>query len=176
MEESKDSIEYSRTFRHEFGHFIDHALGDVSGSQEFEKAFKMDSELYNVSHDDGIEQLNKVKTAIAENIHAFASEYVTDIISALTHNDTSFIRTYAENAVQTTESDIFYYEKMEGVGMSGHSNSYWDFGPYVSQQKEIFANLFAIRVENNPIVRDFVSEFFPNTSCAFNRIIKNNIK
>lgn len=90
----------------------------------------------------------------------------------ITHNDTSFIRKYTENAVQTTSSDPFYYEKMEGAGMSGHSNAYWDEGPFMSQQKEVFANLFAVKVENNPIVQEFIKEHFPSLNRVFEQMIK----
>lgn len=40
--------------------------------------------------------------------------------------------------------------------MIDHSNMYWDDEPYMSQQKEVFANLFAIKVKNNPIVQEFI--------------------
>ena len=172
MDETKDTYEYMRTFRHEFGHFIDHAYGILSESSAFCEAFCRDAELYSVSTDEGVMRIKNMQYEIAENIHAFASEYVTDIISALTHNDTAFIRTYTENAVQTSPSDPYYYEKMEGAGMSGHSNMYWDDGPYMSQQKEVFANLFAIRVENNPIVQEFIKEYFPNLASTFDIIVK----
>jgi hypothetical protein len=175
MDETKGSYEYMRTFRHEYGHFVDHAFGVLSGSTDFCDAFYKDAELYDVSTIEGEMRLKNMQSEIADNIHAFASEYVTDIISALTHNDVAFIRKYTENAVQTTLSDPFYYEKMEGAGMSGHRNKYWDGddGPYMSQQKESFANLFAIRVENNPIVQEFIKEHFPNMSEVFEKIIKN---
>lgn len=172
MDETKDTYEYMRTFRHEFGHFIDHAYGILSESSTFCEAFCRDAELYNVSTDEGVMRMKNMQFRIAENIHAFASEYVTDIISALTHNDTTFIITYTENAVQTLPSDPFYYEKMEGAGMIGHSNMYWDDEPYMSQQKEVFANLFAIKVENNPIVQEFIKEHFPRLTHIFDKMIE----
>ena len=172
MDESKSSEEYMRTFRHEYGHFIDYSLNKISETPEFVKAFEDDSHLYDVSKEEGIELLKGLQTEIADNVHAFASEYVTDIISALTHNNTSFIRKYTENATQTSPHDIFYYEKIEGAGMSGHNNFYWDDGPHMSRQKETFANLFAIWTENNSIVQEFVYNHFPNLSRAFEKIIK----
>lgn len=176
MDESKSEEEYMRTFRHEYGHFIDYSLGKVSEKPEFVKAFEDDAQLYDVSKDDGIKRLRDLQMEIADNIHAFASEYVTDIISALTRNDTAFIRKYTENATQTSPYDLFYYEKMEGAGMSGHTDLYWDDGPHMSRQKEAFADLFAIWTENNPIVQKFVCDHFPNLSGMFEKIIRTESK
>lgn len=176
MDESKSEEEYMRTFRHEYGHFIDYSLGKISETSEFVKAFEEDAQLYDVSKDDGIRRLNDLQMEIADNIHAFASEYVTDIISALTRNDTAFIRKYTENATQTSPYDLFYYEKMEGAGMSGHTDLYWDDGPHMSRQKEAFADLFAIWTENNPIVQEFVRDHFPNLSGTFEKIIRTESK
>lgn len=176
MEEDVSGEEYMRVFRHEYGHFVDHYYGQLSSSPEFTEAFMKDAALYNKKDPEGRRHLQQMQTDIADNIHAFASENVTDIISSLTHNDVGFIIAYAESAVQTSANDPLYEEKMDGVGMMGHDTEYWDHGPYLAQQKEVFAELYAVWTENNPIVREFVQEHFPHLCKAFQEIITREAK
>ena len=150
MDERKDDAEYVTTLRHEMGHFVDAQMKRPSVLQEFESAIQADKELLNKSSID-----NLLDDVGAGNV--IYSRYISDILSALTFNDSKIID--------------FYYS--DGLPFYGHDILYWNGvqGPDNAVQKEIFANLFAIYAENNDNVVAFIGKWFPNTVCQFNSII-----
>lgn len=153
MDERKDDAEYVTTLRHEMGHFVDAQMKRPSVLQEFESAIQADKELLNKSNIDNL--LDEV--GVGSVIY---SRYISDILSALTFNDSKIID--------------FYYS--DGLPFYGHDILYWNGvqGPDNAVQKEIFANLFAIFAENNDNVVTFADKWFPNMVCQFNNIVRKN--
>lgn len=144
----KQNDEYGIVFRHEYGHYIDDVIGRYSESKSFSKAFQMDKELFNNSTDKGNANINDLLHDLSKNITAFESRYISDILSALTNNDTKIRKEYNRNYIE------FF----------GHD---WGQCKDELMQNEIFANLFAIHTENNYNIVSFTEKWFPNLTQQF---------
>lgn len=150
MDKRKDNYEYGIVFRHEYGHYIDHVLGNYSEDFKYRKALEIDSKHFDNSKDEGTFNRDNMLHDLLENNLAFESRYVSDILSAITNNDTSVIEFYDENNVN------FYWHRWEN----------YDFIEKMVQH-ETFANLFAIYTENNSEVIKFTEKWFPNIAQEF---------
>ena len=161
MDRKKQNDEFGIVFRHEYGHYIDDMIGHYSESESFKESFQMDKELFNNATDKGIENINNMLYDLSENIPAFESRYVSDIISALTNNDTKIRKEYNKNYM-----DFFGHE--------------WGQCKDELMQNEIFANIFAIYTENNSNVLEFTEKWFPNLTQQFqigiSKVIEYNRK
>ncbi|MCI6997025.1 MAG: hypothetical protein MR936_09600 [Eubacterium sp.] len=152
IDERKDKEEYTITFRHEFGHFIDAKLGRPSMEDSFYQAIQADYAWYDRNIDYGIQNLEKLMSNLEES-EAFECRYFSDILSGIFQNDSIIRETYEKNGI------AFYH----------HTNSYWMgiCGPAKAVQREIFADLFGIYAENNPKIVAFLEKSFPNTVKRF---------
>lgn len=154
MNENKDDDEYAETFRHEYGHFIDHMIGDYSDSNSFKEAFDKDAERFSKISDVGVQNIHEIIQEILITDIKY-SQYISDILSALTHNNPDIVHSY-ENC---------------GYAFYGHDNFYWDglTGKKNAAKKECFANIFSLYTENNEQYVDFIEKWFPNITDAFKK-------
>ena len=152
MDENIDVEEYAIIFRHEYGHFIDAQLNRPSMSELFYQAIIADSDWYDIETDMGRKNLDKMLSEL-KNSDVFDNRYISDILSGVFHNEKVIVDTYWEN----------------GVGYYHHTNNYWDeiTGPEKAMQREVFANLFALYVENDSQVVSFMERYFPNSTKRF---------
>lgn len=145
IDERKDNNEYGITFRHEYGHYIDDVIGNYSENSEYNQAFKLDKNNFYKN-----KNLKEMLHDLSKNISAFKSEYVSDIISALTINDPEVMEFYKKNKI---------------------SYSYHEWEKYMCPMREMksetFANLFSIYTENNSDIISFTEKWFPNIACEF---------
>ena len=159
MNELKDNEEYADTFRHEFGHFLDHQLGDLSSTEEFRSAIAEDRKLYDPGGEEWSQSVTEMMADLMDN-GAVDSYYISDIFSGMYLNDTKIRRIYT----QTT-----------GLAFSGHSNEYWlqikETAPEHAVEKETFANLFGIYTENQADTIAYVKKWFPNTTACFEKML-----
>ncbi len=147
MNSKKSDEEYGVVFRHEYGHYIDDITGRSSESSLFSDAFQRDKKLFDNATDIGITNANDMLNDLSENMTAFNSRYVSDIISALTNNNTKIREEYKRN-------DITFF----GHEWGNEGNNY---------AHETFANLFAIYAENNSDVVSFTEKWFPSLTEQF---------
>lgn len=159
MNENKDNDEYAETFRHEYGHFIDDMLGNYSDTETFINAFESDAELFNVFSDSGRTYVDDMTCEVI-NSDVKNSAYISDILSAITHNNKKVIAVYESN----------------GYAFYGHNNLYWDgvIGPKNSTKKECFANIFSIYAENNSSHINFIEKWFPSMTATFKKEMENS--
>ncbi len=156
MDERMDNNTYKITFRHEYGHYIDNIINNYSENNEYNHSFQMDKKSFDNANDEGSANLNAMLQALSESKLVFESRYVSDILSALTMNDTKVRQFYKKN------NKVFY----------GHKDEYWCERKNVDK-KEIYANLFAIYSENNEVITSFVERWFPNLTRQFQVSIKS---
>lgn len=150
MNPEYDNDEYAEVFLHEYGHFADTQLGDVSGNFEF--VFALDADIDNILTDDKkAELINELGET-----DAIYDRSVSDILSGAFLNDNDIM--------------MKYYD--EGAPYYSHSNEYWEYGPENAREKEVFANLFRIyATSENADSKAFVEKYFPNTCEQFKSIL-----
>ena len=146
--------EYADVLQHELGHFIDDALGRPSTGDRFRQAFSAAAARYNTDTFYGQMMLNDMLDDAFSTGAAF-DRNITDIISALTHNNPIVIRRFTE----------------EGVAYYRHQNDYWDRqlqdGTDAGmREKDSFANIFAIETGSYRISTNFAERWFPQLSEA----------
>ncbi len=146
----KQNNEYGNVFRHEYGHYIDDVIGNYSESAEYNQAFKLDKKNFDSTTNKGNANLKEMLNDLSENTAAFKSEYVSDILSALTINNTEVIEFYKENKM------IYSYHNWEKYML-----------PMQEMKSETFADLFAIYTENNSDIISFMEKWFPNLTQEF---------
>lgn len=156
MDERIDNDEYAETWKHEVGHFIDHQMGWVSHSEQFESA--KDADLGWFENEVGIETAAKMVKEL-RNSSAIDNRYVSDILSGLFH-DKKRVRTVIEVT----------YDSL-GIAIYGHEDAYWKElkGPQKAVEGEIFADLFAIYTESNTDTVNFMEKWFPNITSRFKK-------
>ncbi len=159
MDKYMNDYEYGIVFRHEYGHYIDDMIGNYSETHEYNQAFKMDKKIFNNATDEGNANIDDMLRDLSENISVFESRYVSDILSAITENDTKIIKYYDKNEVE------FFWHRWE---------KYWF--PFKHMKNETFANLFAIYTENNSDIVAFAEKWFPNLTEQFKISINKSIE
>lgn len=155
MKEGISDDEYGETFRHEYGHYIDDTMGElfqnVSDNSLFQQAYQIEKEhLY--------DNLGRLLNDLQMNDNVLESDYISDILSALSENDDVVKYFYLENTCVFFHHEDKYWEERENAGRS-----------------ETFANLFAIYAENNSDVVAFTEKWFPELSRQFKNSIEEMI-
>lgn len=146
MNPEYDNEEYTEVFSHEYGHFVDTQLGDIS--TEFDFVFALDADIDKVLSNDMKEQMLDDLTSS----DAFYDRSVSDILSGAFLNDDDIVMRYFD----------------EGVPYYRHTNDYWEYGPANACEKETFANLFRIYSDSGRSdSKEFVEKYFPNTCEQF---------
>ena len=160
MNEFKDNEEYALTFCHEFGHYIDDALGKPSISENFEFALQADKQWVNLSNEEGLKSYKAMLTELA-NSSVIDNRYVSDVLSGMFLNDKYL------QIVYNAAGSPFY----------GHHTLYWlgSDGPDRAVNIEVFADLMGIYSENDAETVAFIEKWFPNTATRFKKIIKGAI-
>ena len=154
MHNDMTDAEYADVLQHELGHFIDDVLGRPSTGDRFRQAFSDAAARYSTDTPHGRMMLNDMLDDAFSNGAAF-DRNITDIISALTHNNPVVVRRF-------TEEGIAYYR---------HQNDYWDRqlrdGTNAGmREKDSFANIFAIETGSYRISTNFAERWFPQLSKA----------
>ena len=154
MDPRYDDDEYAEVFKHEFGHYIDHAHGWLSQSPAFVNAYRKDCENLDITTWDGAQSTNKMLTELMNGESAKYDRCISDILSATYNNDPLIENRYFS----------------EGLSYYQHDNSYWARGQ--NRENEVFANLFAIYSNNDIETIYFISKHFPNTDKAFKNLLQ----
>ena len=154
MHNDMTDAEYADVLQHELGHFIDDVLGRPSTGDRFRQAFSDAAARYSTDTLHGRMMLNDMLDDAFSTGAAF-DRNITDIISALTHNNPVVVRRF-------TEEGIAYYR---------HQNDYWDRqlrdGTNAGmREKDSFANIFAIETGSYRISTNFAERWFPQLSKA----------
>ena len=154
MHNDMTDAEYADVLQHELGHFIDDVLGRPSTGDRFRQAFSDAAARYSTDTPHGRMMLNDMLDDAFSTGAAF-DRNITDIISALTHNNPVVARRF-------TEEGIAYYR---------HQNDYWDRqlrdGTNAGmREKDSFANIFAIETGSYRISTNFAERWFPQLSKA----------
>lgn len=155
MEKNMDDGEYAEVFRHEYGHFADAKMGDLSTGRDFVNA--LDSDISNIQNDSVRMQQMLDDLASSEVID---DRCISDILSGSFKNDSRII-------------DRYYNE---GIDYYHHKNSYWDgtAGPTYARERETFANLFSMYSgsrRNQSI--SFMEKYYPSTISNFKGYFSN---
>lgn len=146
MNPEYDDEEYTEVFSHEYGHFVDAQMGDISTTFDF--IFALDSDIDKILSNDMKEQMLDDLAAS----DAFYDRSVSDILSGAFLNDEDIV--------------MKYYD--EGVPYYRHTNDYWEYGPANACEKEMFANLFRIYSDSSRVdSKAFVEKYFPNACEQF---------
>ena len=151
MEPGLDDGEYAEVFRHEYGHFADAKLGDLSTSDEFVNALNNDMLQFN--GEEGFEAKQQMLDDLASN-GAIDDRCVSDILSGTFNNDYGIMDRY----------------KQEGADYWNHSNDYWNAGPAFARERETFANMFSVYSANgrNDSIA-FLEKYYPSTTAQFKK-------
>ena len=157
MNPNYDNDEYAEVFRHEYGHFADAKLGDLSTSNEFINAINSDINQFN--GDNGYELKQKMLNDLSSN-SAIDDRCISDILSGSFNND----------------QDIMNYYFQKGADYWKHDNDYWDGtnGPDFARERETFANLFSVysgKERDESIA--FLEKYYPNTTSRFKNYFNN---
>ncbi len=157
MDERVDNDEYAETFKHELGHFIDDKMNYPSCKEGFTCAVQADLDRF-MSVSTGISTLGDMLGELVES-SALDNRYLSDIFSAMFHEPNAARQM---NAIKTAYS-------AQGVPIYGHETDYWTGrkGPENAVQLEVFADMFAIFVENDSETVQFIDKWFPNTANRF---------
>ena len=149
MKKSYIDDEYADIFRHEYGHFADAKMGDLSSGNNFINA--LNSDISNIQMQQMLDDL--VSSGAIDDI------CISDILSGSFNNDPRIINRYNN----------------EGFPYYMHDNNYWNgtAGPAFAREKETFANLFSIFTgSGNSQSISFMEKFFPSTTSTFKDLIK----
>lgn len=157
IDEKKCDEEYIKTFKHEMGHYIDDHLGKIASSDDFESAIFADIYWYDNTDILGIENREKMIEELI-NTEVVDCRYVSDILSGLFLNDNKIVEKYYSVGATFYHHDLKYWLGVEG--------------PKKAVNKEVFANLFAIYVENDKSSIGFVEKYFPNITSRFKQEIQ----
>ena len=155
METNMDDGEYAEVFRHEYGHFADAKMGDLSTGRDFVNA--LDSDISSIQNNPkGMQQMLD-DLASSE---AIDDRCISDILSGSFKNDPRIL-------------DRYYNE---GADYYQHENSYWDgtAGPTYARERETFANLFSMYSgsgRNQSI--SFMEKYYPSTTSNFKGYFSN---
>ncbi len=144
MEDNMDNVEYSEVFSHEYGHFVDNKLGDVSDTPEFREAMAKDLEKFDRSTEDGRKNFDGMMDDLMGSDAAF-DRAVSDNMSAFFKNDPEVVQRYCD----------------EGIDYYQHDNGYWTMSG--NREAEIYANSFSMDAQNNKASCEFMEKHFPNT-------------
>lgn len=159
MDERMNQAEYVDVLTHEMGHFVDHATGGPASSSAFLAAMVQDGKMYDSSTVDGRARLGDLLDDLF-NTGACYDRNVTDILSAVFHND-------------PVVTDRFY---RESVSYYSHDDSYWDAcdnkgNSYHTRSKEVFANWFSVETGGYRISCDFLNRWFPALSARMHSLL-----
>ena len=159
MQSILDNDQFVKSFRHEYGHYVDTKLVKLSEGSEFAQA--LDTDISRINKE---EMLNDLKS-----YEAIKDRYVSDILSGSFKNDQS----------------IRDFYKQENADYHGHSDNYWDGKSETGRQgdiknireQETFANLFGIYSgSGNDNIILFMEKYYPSTTLTFKQsILKNSI-
>ena len=154
MKPNYDNGEYAEVFRHEYGHFADSKLGNLSTSDDFIKA--MNDDMARFANDNSLK--GKMLDDLASN-SAIEDRCVSDILSGSFNNDPEIIDRYKDECVD-------YWK---------HENDYWSGakGPSNARERETFANMFSVysgRERNESI--SFLEKYYPSTTKQFKSYFK----
>lgn len=155
MKEEISDDEYGETFRHEYGHYIDNKLGVLSKNASDDFLFQ---QTYQIEKEHLYDNLGSLLNDLQMNNNVLESNYISDILSALSENDFDIKCFYLENT----------------CGFFSHDDEYWE-GRENAGRSETFANLFAIYAENNSDVVAFTEKWFPELSRQFKNSIEEMI-
>jgi hypothetical protein len=152
MDDTRTDAEFAEVFQHEFGHFVDDVLGNVSSTTEYKAAFSRDK----VKFGDPLKYdiVDKMLDEAFETGAAY-DRCVCDIISATFRNHPHV-------------KESFY---KRGFPYYSHDNTYWNRNG--SDVAEIFANIFSIESAQYTHSRDFVKKWFP---CLYEETLKHLYK
>lgn len=162
MHENMTNAEYVDVIEHELGHFIDDALGRPSTDTIFSQAFENVVARYNPDTLDGKRLLNDMLDDAMSTGAAF-DRNITDIISAITTNNTMVVQRFINENI----SKRYFH----------HGDDYWkrlnvNGMPDETGKKETFANLFAIETGGYRISVNFIERWFPELPIALQQCIE----
>lgn len=160
MHDEMTDAEYADVIQHELGHFIDDVIGRPSTGAAFTQAFANTASRYSTNTLEGKRLLNDMLDDAFSTGAAF-DRNVTDIISALTMNDSIVVNRF-------DNENVAYYR---------HRDAYWkrsnaDGTSAGMREKDSFANIFAIETGNYRISTNFVERWFPELSIALRQSIE----
>lgn len=99
MHNDMTDAEYADVLQHELGHFIDDVLGRPSTGDRFRQAFSDAAARYSTDTPHGRMMLNDMLDDAFSTGAAF-DRNITDIISALTHNNPVVVRRFTEDLLR----------------------------------------------------------------------------
>lgn len=153
MNPEYDDEEYAEVFGHEYGHFVDDKLGDISSTSEFRTAMQEDMQKF--LGQEGTTLKSEMLDDLAST-DAIYDRAVSDILSGMFLNDEDIERRYMD----------------EGVAYYSHSNEYWQNGPDNAVGKEFFANAFRIYSDGTRSdSAEFIEKYFPNISAEVKDVL-----
>lgn len=144
---------YQEVFKHEFGHYVDHANGWLSEQTEFKKAFEETCKRLDLSDFKGADNSMKLFTAVRKSDIAKFDHHLQDIFSSIYVNDYLVVNTFMSEGCE------FYH----------HENDYWATDH--NRENEIFADLFAIYSSGDKETISFVENNFSELSTTFKKIL-----
>ena len=112
MHNDMTDAEYADVLQHELGHFIDDVLGRPSTGDRFRQAFSDAAARYSTDTPHGRMMLNDMLDDAFSTGAAF-DRNITDIISALTHNNPVVVRRFTESMLLLLLIDLFRFGKKE---------------------------------------------------------------
>ena len=159
MEPQYDNEEYAEVFRHEYGHFADSKLGDLSTTDSFVDAINRD-----MSQFDGENGATMKQTMLDDlaGSSAIDDRCVSDILSGTFNNDPAIMDRY----------------RAEYADYWSHSNDYWsgENGPQYARERETFANLFSVySAEGRGDSIAFLEKYYPNTAQQFRSFFEKKV-
>lgn len=157
MEENLDSSEYAEVFSHEYGHFVDNQLGDVSQETAFSKAIEKDLGELDRDTEAGNEKFKQMIDDLMNSDAAFDMA-ISDNMSAYFQNDSEIMKRYTS----------------EGIAYYGHDNDYWKI--FGTREAEIYANSFSMSAQNNKASCEFMKKYFPHTWEQFKQSLQGGVR
>lgn len=157
MEEQFDNSEYAEVFSHEYGHFVDDKLGDVSQTIEFKDAMMLDLESFDRSTESGKEKFEEMLNDLMSSDAAY-DRAVSDNMSAYFKNDPEVVKRYLS----------------EGIAYYGHESDYWETEG--NREAEIYANSFSMSAQNTADSCAFMEKYFPHTWEQFKQSLEGGVR